>query len=174
MTESSRYDSPQMRTVQRGITVFFYGLILSAAVFTPWLSALTIINVSGWETINFSLMKAAAQTSLLLYAGVYIGSLICFYGMMICVTGSSETPGRKAIYAAVSAGLIAHVIGLLWQFTSLPYLITSGLGDQFFFSVMLFPDIVLIAAFVCFLMFLQRLGQFLHADELTNKWFNNK
>ena len=88
---------------------------------------------------------------------------------MICVTGSSETPGRKAIYAAVSAGLIAHVIGLLWQFTSLPYLITSGLEDQSFFSVMLFPDIVLIAAFVCFLMFLQRLGQFLHADELTNK-----
>ena len=65
MTESFKYDSPKMRTVQRGITLLFYGLILSAAVFTPWLSALAINNVSGWETNELSLMMAAAQTSLL-------------------------------------------------------------------------------------------------------------
>ena len=159
MTHSCEYDALQLSKVPRGLNRVLYGLILTALAFPLYVILITFPILFGAAPL--SVMGRALDLDPFAYIILYSGTILSLYGVLLCLFAPREMAGRKAIFVAAISGVLAHVIGLATHYI-------MELGEVPVLLAML-PDFLLLAAFVCFLLFLQQLGQFIHDDELISK-----
>lgn len=146
--DDSKDDSLQLNKVPLGISLVFYGLELTA------LAIILMFAVPFVLGGNLALLIQLLFGLSILLVGA---SILSFVGKALCLTAPSDMQGKQAIYAAVVLDVLAIGIQLASQFTTVPQLVANS------------SNLLAIAAFVCFLLFLQQLGRFLHDDELTTK-----
>ena len=146
--DSSQDDSLQLNKVPLGISLVFYGLELTALAIILMVAVPVVLA----GDLAF-LIRLLFGLSILLVGA----NILSFVGKALCLTAPSNMPGKQAVHAAVVLDVLAIGIQLASQFTTLPNLVTKS------------SNLLAIAAFVCFLLFLRQLGRFLHDDELTTK-----
>jgi hypothetical protein len=161
MTHSCEYDALQLSKVPRGLNRVLYGLILTALVSPLYVILITFPILFGAAPLSVMGMGRALYPNPFAYIILYSGTILSLYGVLLCLSAPREMAGRKAIFVAAISGVLAHVIGLATHYI-------MELGEVPVLLAML-PDFLLLAAFVCFLLFLQQLGQFIHDDELISK-----
>ena len=146
--DTSQYDSLRLNKVPLGISLVFYGLELTA------LAIILMIAVPFVLAGNLMLARQVifGLSILLIGAGI-----LSFVGKGLCLTAPSEMQGKQAIYLAVVLDVLAILIQVASPFTTVPKMVGNS------------SNLLAIAAFVCFLLFLQQLARFLHDDELTSK-----
>jgi hypothetical protein len=138
----------RLNKVPLGISLVFYGLELTA------LAIILMFAVPFVVAGNLALLIQVVFGLSILLVGV---SILSFVGKALCLTAPSDMQGKTAIYTAVVLDVLGIVIQLASQFTTVPKMVADS------------SNLLAIAAFVCFLLFLQQLGRYLHDDELTSK-----
>ena len=141
-------ESRPLRRVSQGISSVFYGLQLSA------------LAVLGGFVVPFALAgDFALAMKVILGLGILsiVAGLLGLYGKALCVASPSEMRGKEFIYAAVIMDVLAIVIQLASQFTSVPRIIAES------------TTLLWVAGLACFLFYLARLGRFVHDDELATR-----
>jgi hypothetical protein len=138
----------RLNKVPLGISLVFYGLELTA------LAIILMFAVPFVVAGNLALLIQVVFGLSILLVGV---SILSFVGKALCLTAPSDMQGKTAIYTAVVLDVLGIVIQLASQFTTVPKMVANS------------SNLLAIAAFVCFLLFLQQLGRYLHDDELTSK-----
>jgi hypothetical protein len=138
----------RLNKVPLGISLVFYGLELTA------LAIILMFAVPFVVAGNLALLIQVVFGLSILLVGA---SILSFVGKALCLTAPSDMQGKTAIYTAVVLDVLGIVIQLASQFTTVPKMVADS------------SNLLAIAAFVCFLLFLQQLGRYLHDDELTSK-----
>lgn len=145
MTTADQEPLP-LRKVSQGISCVFYGLELSALAVL--LGFVVPFAVAGDFALAMKLILGLGVLSI-------AAGLLGLYGKALCIASPSEMRGKEFIYAAVTLDVVAIVIQLASQFTSVPGIITGS------------TTVLWVAGLACFLLYLARLGRFVHDDELA-------
>lgn len=144
-TGSAQVESLQATQVPLGISLVYYSLALMLlAIIGLFLSPFLL---SGNPLLA---LRAIAGMGVL----IIVASLLSLVGMGLCLTAPNEMPGKQAIYFTVALNAAGILINVASHFTTLPRLIAAS------------PNLLAITGFVCFLMFLKEVAEFMDNSEL--------
>lgn len=147
-TGSAQVESLQATQVPLGISFVYYSLALM-------LLAIIGIFLSPFLLSGNPLLAVRAIVGLGLL--IIVASVLSLVGTGLCLTAPNEMPGKEAIYFAVALDAAAILINVASHFTTLPRLIVA------------MPNLLAIAGFVSFLVFLKHVGGFMRNSELTSQ-----
>lgn len=147
-TGSAEVESLQATQVPLGITLVYYSLALM-------LLAIIGIFLAPFALSGNPLLAVRAIVGLGFL--ILLASVLSLVGTGFCLTAPNEMPGKEAIYFAVALDAAAILINVASHFTTLPRLIVA------------IPNLLAIAGFVSFLVFLKHVGGFMRDNELTSQ-----
>ena len=147
-TSSVQVKSLQATQVPLGISLVYYSLALMLlAIIGMFLSPFLL---SGNPLL---VVRAIVGLGFL----VIVASVLSLIGTGLCLTAPDEMPGKKAIYIAVALDAAVILINVASHFTTLPRLIVA------------IPNLLAIAGFVSFLVFLKHVGGFMGNNAITSQ-----
>lgn len=147
-TRSAQVESLQATQVPLGISLVYYSLALM-------LLAIIGIFLAPFALSGNPLLAVRAIVGLGLL--IIVASVLSLVGTGLCLTAPNEMPGKAAIYFAVALNAAAILINVAGHFTTLPRLVVA------------IPNLLAIAGFVSFLVFLEHVGRFMCNSALTSQ-----
>lgn len=140
---------PMRRTkVPLGIDCVFFGFVASVLV-------ILIVFAVTWSSRGnpVNLIPLLYGLSLVGFAATVVTTV----GKLLCLTAPSNMSGRGSIFAAVAIDVLSLSITVASQVTVVPPLLRGAV------------NLLTLAGFVCFIVFLQNLGDFLGERDLRER-----
>ena len=144
-TSSVQVKSLQATQVPLGISLVYYSL------------ALMLLAIIGMFLSPFLLSGNPLLVVRAIVGLGFVASVLSLIGTGLCLTAPGEMPGKKAIYIAVALDAAVILINVASHFTTLPRLIVA------------IPNLLAIAGFVSFLVFLKHVGGFMGNNAITSQ-----
>lgn len=147
-TGSAQVESLLATQVPLGISLVYYSLALMLLAIIGIFLSPFLLSVNPMLAV-----RAIIGLGFL----ILVASVLSLVGTGLCLTAPNEMAGKGAIHLAVALNVAAILICVAGYFTTLPRLIVAS------------PNLLSIAGFVCFLVFLMHVGSFIRNDELTSR-----
>lgn len=147
-TGSAQVESLQATQVPLGISLVYYSLVLML---------LAIIGIFLLPFLLSGNPLLAVRAIVGLGVLIIVASVLSLVGTGLCLTAPNEMPGKEAIYFSVALDAAAILINVASYFTTLPRLVVA------------LPNLLGIAGFVSFLVFLWHVGGFIRNNELVSQ-----
>lgn len=145
---SAQLESLRATQVPLGISLVYYSLALML---------LAIIGIFVAPIALSGNLVLAVRVIVALGFLIIVGSLLSLIGTGLCLTAPDEMPGKGAIFFACALNAAAVLINVVSHFTTLSRWIVA------------WPNLLAITGFVCFLMFLKEVAEFMGNSELTSQ-----